>query len=85
MQKTWTDEAWGDYLCWQSRDRKIVGRINQLLKDIDRSPYEGIGKPEPLKYDLQRYWSRRITAEHRLVYRVENDHIVVISCRTHYA
>ncbi len=85
MLKTWTDEAWDDYLYWQREDRKILKRINQLVKDIDRSSYEGIGKPEPLKHELQRHWSRRINEEHRLVYRIERDWIVIVSCRTHYA
>ena len=85
MLKTWTDEAWDDYLYWQREDRKILKRINQLVKDIDRSSYEGIGKPEPLKHELQRHWSRRINEEHRLVYRIARDWIVIVSCRTHYA
>ena len=85
MLKTWTDEAWDDYLYWQREDRIILKRINQLVKDIDRSSYEGISKPEPLKHELQRHWSRRINEEHRLVYRIERDWIVIVSCRTHYA
>ena len=84
MIKSWTDEAWSDYLYWQQEDRKILGRINTLLKDIDRNGYTGIGKPEPLKHEFSRYWSRRITDEHRLVYRIEDEHIIIVSCRKHY-
>ena len=72
MNKTFTDEAWDDYLYWIETDRKQLKRINILIKDIDRNPYEGIGKPEPLKANLQGYWSRRIDSEHRIVYAVEN-------------
>ena len=74
-----TDEAWDDYLYWIETDKKKLKRINQLIKDIDRSPYEGIGKPEPLKANLQGYWSRRIDQVHRIVYAVENNQIVYIS------
>ena len=85
MTKSWQDEAWSDYLYWQGQDKKTFKRINQLIKDIDRSPFEGIGKPEPLKHDFQGFWSRRIDAANRLVYRIENDMIVIAQCRTHYA
>ena len=84
MIKVWSDHAWEDYLYWQTQDKKILKRINQLIKDIDRNGYEGIGKPEPLKYELQRFWSRRIDDEHRLVYRIEDDKIEILSCRLHY-
>ena len=86
MLKTWTDEAWADYLYWQAEDRKILKRINTLLKDIDRNGNTGLGKPEPLKYEFRDYWSRRITEEHRLVYRIEDNgqQITIISCRKHY-
>ena len=84
MIKAWDDEAWEDYLYWQSQDKKTLKRINQLLRDIERSPYEGIGKPEPLKHGLQGYWSRRIDEVNRLVYRVENSRIEIVQCRTHY-
>ena len=86
MLKTWTDEAWADYLYWQAEDRKILKRINALLKDIDRNGNTGLGKPEPLKYEFRDYWSRRITEEHRLVYRSEDNgqQITIISCRKHY-
>ena len=84
MLKIWTDEAWADYLYWQQEDRKILGRINTLLKDIDRNGYTGIGKPEPLKHEFSAYWSRRITEEHRLVYRIQGETIIIVSCRKHY-
>jgi toxin YoeB len=83
MQIKFDETAWEDYLYWQSQDRKILKRINALLKDIQRSPFEGIGKPEPLRYSLNGFWSRRITDEHRLVYQA-SDCIVVASCRYHY-
>ena len=84
MNKKFTDEAWKDYQYWIDNDKKQLKRINQLIKDIDRSPFEGIGKPEPLKANLQGYWSRRIDSEHRIVYAVENKEIVYISFRFHY-
>jgi len=84
MNKLFTDEAWDDYLYWIESDKKKLKRINQLIKDIDRNPFEGIGKPEPLKANLQGYWSRRIDQEHRIVYAVENNQIVYISVRFHY-
>ena len=84
MIKVWSDHAWEDYLYWQNQDKKILKRINQLIKDIDRNGYEGIGKPEPLKYELQGYWSRRIDDEHRLVYRIVDNNIEIVSCRLHY-
>ena len=84
MIKLWSDNAWEDYLYWQTQDKKTLKRINQLLKDIDRNGYEGIGKPEPLKYELQGFWSRRIDDEHRLVYRINEDRIEIVSCRLHY-
>ena len=84
MKKTWDEEAWEDYLYWQAQDKKTLRRINQLLKDIERNPYEGIGKPEALKYDFQGYWSRRINETNRLVYRIENGQLEIYQCRTHY-
>lgn len=84
MNKVWSDEAWDDYVYWQSQDKKTLKRINQLLKDIDRSPFEGIGKPEALKYDLHGFWSRRIDDDNRLVYRIKNGNIEIAQCRTHY-
>ena len=80
----WTHAAWDDYLYWQKQDRKTLGRINRLIADMQRSPFEGIGRPEALKENLSGFWSRRIDASNRLVYAVENDRITVISCRYHY-
>lgn len=80
----WDFDAWEDYLYWQSADKKNLRRINQLLKDICRTPFDGIGKPEALKENLSGFWSRRIDDTHRLVYAVEKDNIIVISCRGHY-
>ncbi len=79
-----SDEAWEDYLHWQETDRSMVRRINQLIKDIRRSPYEGIGKPEPLKHQLAGWWSRRIDAEHRFVYRVTENAVEIATLRHHY-
>ena len=84
MNKIWSDEAWEDYLYWQTQDRKTLRRINLLLKDIDRNGNEGIGKPEPLKYELQGFWSRRIDDVNRLVYRVKDGNIEIAQCKTHY-
>ena len=84
MNVSFTENAWQDYLYWQKMDRKIVKRINELVKDIKRSPFEGLGKPEPLKYELTGKWSRRITDEHRLVYQVEGKNLIVYTCRYHY-
>lgn len=80
----WDFDAWEDYIYWQSQDKKILKRINQLLKEISRSPFEGIGKPEPLKGNLAGFWSRRINEEHRLVYAVEDNRVLILSCRGHY-
>ena len=84
MKIIFVDESWEDYLYWQKTDRKILERINNLVKDISRNPYKGLGKPEPLKYKYQGFWSRRITEEHRLIYRVVNDEIQIAKCRFHY-
>jgi len=84
MQKLWTDDAWEDYLYWQSNDKKTLKRINQLIKDIERNGNVGIGKPEPLKYDLSGWWSRHIDDTHRLIYCIEDDKIKISNCRTHY-
>ena len=78
------ESAWRDYLDWQQTNRKIVQRINLLIKDIQRHPFEGIGKPEPLKFNLTGLWSRHIDEEHRLVYAIKGDDIVIIQCRYHY-
>jgi toxin YoeB len=85
MNLTFTPSAWDDYQWFQQRDRKLLKRINQLVQDILRTPFEGIGKPEPLKGDLSGYWSRRISDEHRLVYAARADDVLVIACRYHYA
>ncbi|MBP3571414.1 MAG: Txe/YoeB family addiction module toxin [Clostridia bacterium] len=79
-----TEDAWEDYLYWQTQDKKILKRINQLLQDIERNGYNGIGKPEPLRGDLSGFWSRRIDDEHRIVYRVTEDRVEIIQCRGHY-
>jgi len=81
---SWHRKAWEDYLYWQNVDKKILKRINKLIKDTLRHPFEGLGKPEPLKADLQGYWSRRITGEHRLVYKVHEDTLIIAQCRYHY-
>ncbi|MBN2804378.1 MAG: Txe/YoeB family addiction module toxin, partial [Deltaproteobacteria bacterium] len=73
-----------DYLYWQKNDKKNLRRVNELIKDIDRYGYEGIGKPEPLKHNLSGYWSRRITTEHRIIYKIENDSILIAQLRYHY-
>lgn len=83
MNKNWSDEAWDDYMSWQS-DKRIVKKINKLIKDIDRHPFSGIGKPEPLKYGLSGTWSRRITEEHRIVYEIKDNEIRIYSVRDHY-
>lgn len=80
----WDFDAWEDYLYWQGQDKKMLKRINQLVKDICRNPFEGIGKPEPLKGNLTGFWSRRVDEKHRLIYAVEDSAVVVISCRGHY-
>ena len=79
-----SDEAWHDYLYWQDTDRSTLRRINQLIKDVRRSPYEGIGKPEPLKHQLAGWWSRRIDGEHRFLYRVTEQAIEISNLRNHY-
>jgi toxin YoeB len=84
MKYTFVDESWEDYLYWQKIDKKMVKRINLLIKDIARQPYDGIGKPEPLKHNYRGFWSRRIDEEHRLIYQVREDEIRIIKCRFHY-
>ncbi|WP_334031477.1 Txe/YoeB family addiction module toxin [Alteromonas sp. P256] len=81
---SWTDEAWNSYVYWQTQDKKILKRINKLISDVKRSPFDGIGKPEPLKENLSGLWSRRIDDTNRLVYAVDDTAITVISCRYHY-
>ena len=80
----WTDDAWDDYLYWQGQDKKTLKRINKLITDTKRSPFEGIGKPESLKENLAGFWSRRIDDTNRLVYAVNDVHLTIISCRYHY-
>ena len=81
---SWTDNAWDDYLYWQTQDRKTLKRINKLINDAKRSPFEGLGKPEPLKENLSGFWSRRIDDNNRLVYAVDDRALTIISCRYHY-
>ncbi|KAF0207962.1 MAG: Txe/YoeB family addiction module toxin [Actinomycetota bacterium] len=84
MRLVFSENAWEEYLYWQKTDRKVVQRINALIRDVQREPFEGIGKPEALKYALSGYWSRRINDEHRLVYRIEGDSILIAQMRYHY-
>ena len=77
-------QGWADYIYWQTTDKSKLKRINQLIRDIERDPFEGIGKPEPLRHDLAGLWSRRVDDEHRLVYAVESGNIVILQCRHHY-
>lgn len=85
MRLIFSTNAWEDYLYWQKADKKILKRINTLIKDIQREPYDGIGKPEPLKHGLSGYWSRRINDEHRIVYRYHEDAILIAQLRFHYS
>ena len=84
MNKTWSDDAWEDYLYWQTQDKKTLKRVNMLIKDIERDPFSGIGKPEPLKGDLSGFWSRRIDDANRVVYRVKDGALEIASCKGHY-
>jgi toxin YoeB len=84
MRIIFSKNAWEDYISWQTEDKKTLKKINNLIKDIQISPYEGIGKPEPLKFDLAGLWSRRIDLEHRLVYKIEGDDLLIYACRYHY-
>jgi toxin YoeB len=84
MNLLFTEESWKDYVFWQQNDKKILKKINDLIKEIKRNPFEGIGKPEALKHQLNGYWSRRIDLENRLLYEIREDEIVIISCRYHY-
>jgi toxin YoeB len=81
---SWTELSWESYLYWQATDKKILKRINELIKDIQRSSFDGIGKPELLKFDLAGKWSRRINDEHRLVYQVRKEELIIFQCRYHY-
>jgi toxin YoeB len=84
MKYIFVDESWEDYQYWFKTDKKILARINDLIKDISRTPYTGIGKPEPLKYKYKGFWSRRITDVHRLIYQVKEDELLIVKCRFHY-
>ena len=84
MHKIWFDEAWADYVWWQAQDKKTLKRIHNLLKDIERDNFNGIGKPEPLRGDLSGFWSRRIDEANRLVYRVIEGRLEIVSCKGHY-
>lgn len=85
MKITFTPEAWQDYLYWQKLDTKILRRVNELIKVVVRTPFDGKGKPEPLRYELKGFWSRRIDQEHRLIYKIMDDTLVIVSARFHYA
>lgn len=84
MQLCFQKDAWDDYLYWQKTDKKLIKRINQIIQDIQRTPYTGIGKPEPLKHELSGFWSRRIDMEHRLIYTVRDETLIIAQCRYHY-
>jgi toxin YoeB len=84
MKIIFSKNSWEDYVSWQSEDKKMLRKINELIKDIQRTPFDGKGKPEPLKYDLAGFWSRRIDREHRLVYQVNKKEILIYSCKFHY-
>jgi toxin YoeB len=84
MSTLFIEQGWEDYLFWQVTDKSMLKKINSLIKEIERIPFEANGKPEPLKHNLSGWWSRRITLEHRLVYKIENDAVVILQCRYHY-
>ncbi len=84
MKLSWAEKAWEDYLYWQATDKKLLKRINALIKDIKRRPFEGLGGPEPLRHNWTGYWSRRINREHRFIYKVKNDELLIAQCRYHY-
>ncbi|MBD1365503.1 Txe/YoeB family addiction module toxin [Mucilaginibacter sp. ZT4R22] len=84
MKVVFLDQAWEDYLYWQNTDKAMLKKINSLVKEIDRTPFEGNGKPEPLRHNLAGWWSRRINLEHRIVYKIDYDAIVILQCRYHY-
>jgi toxin YoeB len=81
---TFSTNAWEDYVSWQREDKRVLRKINDLIKDIQRTPFEGLGKPEPLKFDLSEYWSRRIDLKHRLVYQYKDNELLIYSCKFHY-
>mgnify|MGYP006435101823 CR=1 FL=1 len=84
MKIGFTEHSWSDYLYWQKTDKRMLRRINELIRDTMRSPFDGVGKPEPLKHQLQGCWSRRINEEHRLIYEISGEELRIISCRYHY-
>ena len=84
MKKIWSEKAWDDYLYWQKENKNLLKKINTLIRDIERSPFEGLGKPEPLKENLSGWWSRRIDDTHRIVYRIEKGNLEIAQCREHY-
>ena len=84
MNKVFSDLAWEEYLYWQLNDRKLLKKINDLVKDIERNGNEGLGKPEPLRHELEGLWSRRISPEHRLIYKFDEENIYILKCKTHY-
>ncbi len=84
MRLVFSDNAWDEYLYWQKSDRAVTERINRLIREIERAPFEGIGKPEALRHALSGYWSRRITDEHRIVYKVEDEALFIVQLRYHY-
>lgn len=84
MKLVFSETAWEDYVYWQKTDKKVLNRTNELIKAIMRTPFEGIGKPEPLKHGFSGYWSRRINDEHRIVYKVQDDSLLIAQCRYHY-
>lgn len=84
MKLIFSEHAWEDYLYWQKTDKKIISRINKLIKEVRREPFAGVGKPEPLKHNLAGYWSRRINEEHRMVYKITDDALLIAQLRYHY-
>jgi len=84
MNKSFSDNAWEEYTYWQTQDKKTLKRINALIKDINRSPYEGLGKPEPLKENWSGFWSRRIDSVNRIIYKIENEQLIIVQCGSHY-
>jgi len=84
LKKIWSEKAWDDYLYWQKENKNLLKKINTLIKDIERSPFKGLGKPEPLKENLSGWWSRRIDDNNRIVYRIEKGNLEIAQCREHY-
>ena len=84
MRVSFSENAWQEYVSWVSEDKKVLRKINELIREIQRTPFKGRGKPEPLKFDLSGLWSRRIDREHRLVYKVKGDELIIYGCRYHY-